>query len=52
MMQSPPVDPPVDDLAPTAAILTGYDERHLVAPFHAPSVNMRIPRSTCPSVDG
>lgn len=29
-MQSPPLDPPVDDLAPTAAILTGYDERHLV----------------------
>ncbi|MBN9565986.1 MAG: DUF2285 domain-containing protein [Alphaproteobacteria bacterium] len=29
-MQSPPLDPPVDDLAPTAAMLTGYDERHLV----------------------
>jgi hypothetical protein len=29
-MQSPPLDPPVDDVAPTAAILTGYDERHLV----------------------
>src|SRR5581483_10102559 len=30
MMQSPPLEPPVDDVAPTAAILTGYDERHLV----------------------
>ena len=29
-MQSPPLEPPVDDVAPTAAILTGYDERHLV----------------------
>ncbi len=29
-MQSPPRDPAVDDIAPTAAILTGYDERHLV----------------------
>jgi hypothetical protein len=29
-MESPPLDPPVDDVAPTAAILTGYDERHLV----------------------
>lgn len=29
-MQSPPRDPAVDDVAPTAAILTGYDERHLV----------------------
>ena len=29
-MQSPPLDPSVDDLAPTASILTGYDERHTV----------------------
>jgi hypothetical protein len=29
-MQSPPLDPSVDDLAPTASILTGYDERHAV----------------------
>ena len=29
-MQSPPLDPPVDDVAPTAAILTGYDERHAI----------------------
>ena len=29
-MQPPPSDPHVDDAAPTAAILTGYDERHLV----------------------
>lgn len=29
-MQSPPLDPPVDDLAPTTGILTGYDERHAV----------------------
>lgn len=29
-MQSPPLDPSVDDLAPTAAILTGYDERHAI----------------------
>lgn len=29
-VQSPPLDPPVDDLAPTATVLTGYDEDHLV----------------------
>jgi len=29
-MQPPPLDPPVDDLAPTATILTGYDERHAI----------------------
>ncbi|HLJ43729.1 MAG TPA: DUF2285 domain-containing protein [Candidatus Binataceae bacterium] len=29
-MQSPPPDPPVADTAPTAALLTGYDEQHLV----------------------
>lgn len=29
-MESPPLDPTVEDVAPTAAILTGYDERHLV----------------------
>lgn len=29
-MQSPPLDPQVDDVAPTAAILTGYDERHAI----------------------
>jgi hypothetical protein len=29
-MQSPPLDPPVNDLAPTAAVLTGYDERHAI----------------------
>lgn len=29
-MESPPLDPPVNDVAPTAAILTGYDEQHLV----------------------
>jgi Uncharacterized conserved protein (DUF2285) len=29
-MQSPPLDPPVDDLAPTDRSLTGYDERHAV----------------------
>lgn len=29
-MESPPLDPPVEDVAPTAAILTGYDEQHLV----------------------
>ncbi len=29
-MQSPPLDPLVDDLAPTASILTDYDERHAV----------------------
>jgi hypothetical protein len=29
-MQTPPLDPPVDDLAPTEAVLTGYDELHLV----------------------
>lgn len=29
-MQSQPLDPPVDDLAPTTGILTGYDERHAI----------------------
>lgn len=29
-MECPPLDSCVDDIAPTAAILTGYDERHLV----------------------
>ena len=29
-MQPPPLDLPVDDLAPTATILTGYDERHAI----------------------
>ncbi len=29
-MQKPSIDPAVNDLAPTAATLTGYDEQHLV----------------------
>ena len=31
-MESPPFEPQpqVDDIAPTAAILTGYDERHAI----------------------
>ena len=29
-MQSPPVDPPVSDSAPSGGVLTGYDEQHLV----------------------
>jgi hypothetical protein len=29
-MESPPLNPPVEDVAPTAAILTGYDEQHVV----------------------
>jgi hypothetical protein len=29
-MQKPPLDPDVADNAPTAPILTGYDEQHLV----------------------
>ena len=29
-MQTPPLDPPVDDIAPAEAVLTGYDEQHLV----------------------
>ena len=29
-MQSPPLDPPVADTAPTDRVLTGYDEQHLV----------------------
>jgi hypothetical protein len=29
-MQSPPLDPPVSDRAPTERILTAYDEQHLV----------------------
>jgi hypothetical protein len=29
-MKSPPLDPPVSDSAPSDAVLTGYDEQHLV----------------------
>jgi hypothetical protein len=29
-MQKPPLDPDVADVAPTASVLTCYDERHLV----------------------
>src|SRR5882757_8541531 len=29
-MKSPPLDPPVSDCAPSAAVLTRYDEQHLV----------------------
>lgn len=29
-MQRPPLDPDVDDQAPTSAALTGYDEQHLI----------------------
>jgi hypothetical protein len=29
-MASPPLDPPVADSAPTDAVLTGYDQQHLV----------------------
>ena len=29
-MERPPLHPSVDDVAPTDAVLTGYDQRHLV----------------------
>ena len=29
-MQKPPLDPDVADEAPSAPILTGYDEQHLI----------------------
>jgi hypothetical protein len=29
-MRSPPLDPPVSDVAPADGVLTGYDEEHLV----------------------
>lgn len=29
-MQSPPLDPPISDTAPSGGVLTGYDELHLV----------------------
>ena len=29
-MQTPPLDPPVADKAPTDRVLTGYDEQHVV----------------------
>ncbi len=29
-MQSPKLDPPVTDAAPTTNVLTGYDEQHLI----------------------
>ncbi len=64
-MQSPPLDPPVDDLAPTAAMLTGYDERHLVTYLRlldadaegahwekARAAGLGEPSRTCPLDDG
>jgi Uncharacterized conserved protein (DUF2285) len=30
IMRKPPLDPPVDDQAPEADVLTGYDQEHLV----------------------
>jgi hypothetical protein len=30
LMQTPPLDPPVADTAPTDRVLTAYDERHVV----------------------
>jgi hypothetical protein len=32
-MQQPTLEPHIADLAPTDAILTGYDEAHLVTHF-------------------
>ena len=29
-MQTPPLDPPVSDTAPSAGVFTSYDEQHLV----------------------
>lgn len=29
-MELPPLDPPIEDLAPTASVLTSYDERHAI----------------------
>ncbi len=29
-MQQPPLNPPCADVAPTATVLTGYDEQHVV----------------------
>lgn len=29
-MRKPPLDPPVDDHAPQADVLTGYDQEHLI----------------------
>jgi len=29
-MASPPLDPPVADTAPSDAVLTGYDQQHLI----------------------
>ena len=29
-METPPLDPPVSDTAPSAGVLTSYDEQHLV----------------------
>ena len=29
-MQSPPLDPPVSDTAPSGGVVTGYDEQHLM----------------------
>ena len=33
-MPSPPRDPAVDDVAPTASILTAYDQRHATTYLH------------------
>jgi hypothetical protein len=35
-MQKPPLDPDVADDAPTAPILTGYDEEHLITYLRLP----------------
>ena len=33
-MASPPRDPAIDDVAPTASVLTAYDERHAITCLH------------------
>jgi len=33
-MASPPRDPAIDDVAPTASVLTAYDERHAITYLH------------------
>ena len=55
-MQKPPFDPDVADVAPTASVLCGYDEQHLVtylrllgAAAEGP-IGKRSPASCCASI--
>ena len=48
-MKSPPLDPPVSDSAPSAAMLTGYDEQHLA--IYLRLLDVPVPSIYGPSAD-